>query len=78
MLIRSHEWADSAERGLCAEGKPYFFPSVEAGRFINENGKIVTTLSITCHDAAADGYPVSRVLEALQTEADAFEKYVGL
>ena len=78
MLIRSHEWADSAERGLCAVGKPYFFPSIEAGRFINENGKIMMPLSITCHHAATEGYHVSRFLDALQTEADAFEKYLGL
>lgn len=60
------------------ENKPYFFPSIEAGRFINENGKIMMPLSITCHHAATDGYHVSRFLEALQTEADAFEKYLGL
>ena len=60
------------------ENKPYYFPSVEAGRFSNENGRIMMPLSITCHHAATDGYHVSRFLEALQTEADAFEKYLGL
>lgn len=58
------------------ESKAYFFPSVEAGRFFEENGKIRMPLSITCHHAATDGYHVSRFLEALQSEADSFEKYL--
>lgn len=57
------------------ENKPYYFPSVEAGKFISENDRLKMPLSITCHHAAADGYHVSRFLEQLQAEADQFDKY---
>ena len=58
------------------ENKPYFFPSVEAGKITEKNGKLLMPLSITCHHAATDGYHVHRFLEWLQKEADAFEKYI--
>ena len=58
------------------ENKPYFFPSVEAGKFCERDGKLILPLSISCHHAATDGWHVSRFLETLQTEADAFEKYI--
>ena len=69
-------WTDSTERGLCAVGKPYFFPSIEAGRFVNENGKIMMPLSLTCHHAATDGWHVSRFLEDLQRDMDSFARYL--
>lgn len=59
------------------ENKAYYFPSVEAGRFYETDGKIKLPLSITCHHAATDGYHVHRFLETLQAEADSFEKYLG-
>lgn len=55
---------------------PYFFPSVEAGKFTTENNRLMMPLSITCHHAAIDGYHVSRFLETLQAEADRFDQYV--
>ena len=58
------------------ENKPYFFPSVEAGKFTVENGRLMMPLSITCHHAATDGYHVSRFLRQLQAEADEFYKYI--
>ncbi|MDO5559947.1 MAG: CatA-like O-acetyltransferase [Oscillospiraceae bacterium] len=58
------------------ENKPYYFPSVEAGRYYEENGKLMMPLSITCHHAATDGYHVSRFLEALQKDMDSFEKFL--
>ena len=54
------------------ENKPYFFPSVEAGKFVMENDRLMMPLSITCHHATTDGYHVSRFLEQLQAEADEF------
>lgn len=60
------------------ENKPYFFPSVEAGKFIEENGRITMPLALTCHHATTDGYHVSCFLDALQSEADSFEKYLDL
>ena len=59
------------------ENKPYYFPSVEAGKFVRENGKTIMPLSITCHHAATDGYHVSLFLKALQSEIDSFEKYLN-
>lgn len=58
------------------ENKTYYFPSVEAGKFYENNGEIMMPLSITCHHAATDGYHVSCFMEALQSEANTFEKYI--
>lgn len=58
------------------ENKSYYFPSVEAGKFQERNGRLYMPLSITCHHAATDGWHVSRFLEALQAEANTFEKYL--
>ena len=58
------------------ESKPYYFPSIEAGKFQEENGRLMMPLSISCHHAASDGYHVSIFLDKLQQEADSFEKYV--
>ena len=59
------------------ENKPYYFPSVEAGRFTKENDRFLMPLSITCHHATTDGYHVNRFLEELQTEMNEFEKYLN-
>lgn len=55
---------------------PYYFPSVEAGAFREQDGKTWMPLSITCHHAATDGWHVSQFLTALQAEANAFEAYL--
>ena len=52
---------------------PYFLPYVEAGRFIEQDGRTLLPLSITCHHAATDGWHVHQFLDALQREADSFE-----
>ena len=59
------------------ENKPYFFPSIEAGKYHEEKGSMIMPLSITCHHAATDGYHVSRFLEELQAEMDSFERYLA-
>lgn len=58
------------------ENKPYYFPSVEAGKFFEEDGKLLMPLSLTCHHAATDGYHVSRFLEALQKDMDNFGSFI--
>ena len=58
------------------DNKPYYFPSVEAGKFTEENGRLMLPLSITCHHATTDGYHVSRFLEELQADAHGFEQYI--
>ena len=55
------------------ENKPYYFPSIEAGKFYEKDGKILMPLSLTCHHAATDGYHVNCFLEKLQTEMDNFK-----
>lgn len=58
------------------ENKPYYFPSVEAGKFVEENGRILMPLSITCHHATTDGYHIKCFLDALQDDMDHFERYI--
>lgn len=58
------------------ENKPYYFPSVEAGRFRREGERTHMQLSLTCHHAATDGYHISRFLEDLQSDMDAFEPFL--
>jgi len=50
------------------ENKPYYFPSVEAGKFFERDGRILMPLSLTCHHATTDGWHVSRFLEALNAD----------
>ncbi|MCH3972978.1 MAG: chloramphenicol acetyltransferase [Oscillospiraceae bacterium] len=50
------------------ENKPYYFPSVEAGKFFMEGNRTYMPLSLTCHHAATDGYHIKTFLEFLQTD----------
>ena len=59
------------------ENKPYYFPSVEAGKFIEEKGRILMPLSITCHHATTDGYHVSQFLEQLQADMNQFQIFLA-
>lgn len=52
--------------------KPYYFPSVEAGRFEEREGRLMMLLSITCYHAAADGWHVQQFLTSWQEGADRF------
>lgn len=56
--------------------KPYYFPSVEAGKFREEGGRCMMPLSITCHHAATDGYHIKCFLESLQEDMDRFGRYL--
>lgn len=58
------------------ENKPYYFPSVEAGKFFDEDGRILMPLSITCHHAATDGYHVKCFLESLQQDMNEFSQFL--
>ena len=57
------------------ENKPYFFPSVEAGKYFEQSGKILMPLSLTCHHATTDGWHIDLFLKDLQADMDNFEKY---
>lgn len=54
------------------ENKPYFFPSIEAGKYFTKDDKILMPLSITCHHATTDGYHVNKFLEDLQNDMNRF------
>lgn len=58
------------------ENKPYFFPSVEAGKFFEKDGRILMPLSMTCHHAATDGYHVKCFLESLQQDVREFAQFL--
>ena len=58
------------------ENKPYYFPSVEAGKFHEEAGHILMPLSITCHHAATDGYHIKCFLDSLQEDVNDFAQYL--
>ena len=58
------------------ENKPYYFPSVEAGKFQERGGELWMPLSITCHHAATDGYHVSRFFETLRQGMEQFEQFL--
>lgn len=53
-------------------GKAYYFPSVEAGKFKEQDGKILMPLSLTCHHATTDGWHLHQFLDSLQAQADEF------
>ena len=58
------------------ENKPYYFPSVEAGKYYESDGKIIMPLSLTCHHATTDGYHIKCFLDNLQKDINSFEKYI--
>lgn len=51
---------------LSFENKPYYFPTVEAGRFLAKDGKTMLPLSLTLHHATTDGWHVKQFLDDLQ------------
>lgn len=48
------------------ENKPYYFPSIEAGKFVEYDNTILMPLSITAHHATTDGWHVKEFLNDLQ------------
>jgi len=59
------------------ENKAYFFPSVEAGKYHKEGGRMLMPLSLNCHHATTDGYHISEFLKALQQDMDNFDALTG-
>ena len=58
------------------ENKSYFFPSIEAGKYREENGKVIMPLSMTCHHATTDGYHIAEFLRDLQYDMDHFKQFI--
>lgn len=48
------------------ENKPHYFPTIESGKFIEQNGRIKMPLSITVHHATTDGWHIKTFLDCLQ------------
>lgn len=57
-------------------GKPYYFPSVEAGRIVARDGGEWMPLSMTCHHATTDGWHVKRFLESLEADMNGFSAFL--
>lgn len=58
------------------DNKPYYFPSVEAGKFYKKSDRMLLPLSITCHHAATDGYHVECFLDTLQSDMIRFGEFL--
>lgn len=58
------------------ENKPYYFPSVEVGKFYRTAGRTLLPFSMTCHHATTDGYHINSFLENLQSEMDMFYQFI--
>lgn len=58
------------------ENKDYFFPSVEAGKMTEVDGKWKMPLSLTCHHATTDGWHIQQFLSHLQESMDTFERFL--
>ncbi len=69
-------WVSFTHFSVHSDNKNYFFPSVEAGRFFERDGRMLLPLSITCHHAVTDGYHIKTFLEALQESANKFEQFI--
>ena len=55
----------------------HFFPSIEGGKFIREDDKIIFPLSITSHHATTDGYHVAEFYREFQEMADDFSLFLS-
>ena len=58
------------------ENKPYYFPSVEAGKLTETGGRTLLPLSLTCHHAATDGCHIAAFLDELQDDAEHFSLFL--
>ena len=58
------------------QNQPYYFPSVEAGKLFERDGRTWMPLSLTCHHAATDGYHIRRFLDTLEKDVRDFERYL--
>lgn len=57
-------------------GSSYYFPVIEAGKFIDRDGRKWMPLSITVHHAVADGYHVGSFLKNFQSGMADPEKWI--
>jgi chloramphenicol O-acetyltransferase type A len=58
------------------ESKPYYFPSIEAGKYTTNGETITMPISITVHHATTDGWHVKCFFEELQNLMNEPEKWL--
>ena len=58
------------------ENKAYYFPSIEAGKFYQKEGRTYMPLSLTCHHATTDGWHIKCFLDDLHQDIKNFERYL--
>lgn len=56
--------------------KPRFIPSIDSGKYVEKNGRLMMPVSITVHHAVTDGYHVSVFFEDLQKTFDNFKNMI--
>lgn len=69
-------WVEFSHFAVHSYDKPYYFPSVEAGKFIETEGRTLMPLSLTCHHAATDGWHIREFLKDLQRDMDDFRRFL--
>lgn len=58
------------------ENKPYYFPTVETGKYFMINGKLMLPFSMTLHHATTDGWHVKKFLDELQNAMNHPEEWM--
>ena len=56
---------------------PYFFPSIEGGKFIREDDRVIFPLSFTSHHATTDRYHVAEFYREFQEKSDDFSLFLS-
>lgn len=56
--------------------KPRYIPSVDSGKYVDKNGRLMMPVSITVNHAVTDGYHVSVFFEELQKIFDSFKDLI--
>lgn len=73
-VISSIPWLNFSHFSVHNLGnKPYFLPTVDSGKYVEKNGRLMMPVSLTCHHAVADGYHFSVFFDGLQKSFDSFE-----
>lgn len=71
-------WIGFKSFSLCSQSPaPYYFPTVEAGKFFEQSGRTMMPLSITAHHATTDGWQIKCFLDKLNLMLSAPESWVG-
>ena len=71
-------WLSFASLSLTSSShNPYFFPSIEGGKFIREDDRVIFPLSFTSHHATTDGYHVAEFYREFREKSDNFSLFLS-